>query len=145
MDELEPFVGEWVMAATFPNAPTIEHPDARTTFEWMPGRQLLIQRFRAPDPAPDGIAVIGFDIDRGTLLQHYFDARGVIRLYEMTFADGVWTLMRAKPDFSPLDFVQRYVGRFNEDQTTITGAWEIAHDHTTWEHDFELSYTKVKQ
>lgn len=145
MDELEPFIGEWAMAAVFPNGPAIEHPDARTTFEWMPGRQFLIQRFQAPDPAPDGIAIIGFDPERDTLLQHYFDARGVARVYEMSFADGVWTLTRTKPDFSPLDFSQRYVGRFSEDQTKITGAWEISNDHSTWERDFELNYTKVSK
>lgn len=131
------------MAATFPNAPTIEHPDARTTFEWMPGRKFVIQRWRAPDPAPDGIAVIGFDRGRDTLLQHYFDSRGVARLYEMTFDEGIWTLERTRPDFSPLDFSQRYFGRFGEDQMTITGNWQISHDGSTWEHDFELSYTKV--
>jgi hypothetical protein len=143
MDELEPFVGEWSLAATFPNRPTLEDPDARVIFEWMPGHRFLIQRWRAPDPAPDGIAVIGFDSGRGTLLHHYFDARGVARVYEMTFADGVWTLERTKPDFSPLDFSQRYLGRFSEDQRTISGAWEICHDGSTWEHDFELNYTKV--
>ena len=143
MDELEPFIGQWAMAATFANAPTIEHPDARTTFEWMPGRNFMIQRFRAPDPAPDGLAVIGFDSGTDTLLQHYFDSRGVARIYEMTFTDGVWTLTRTKPDFSPLDFSQRYVGRFSDDQRAIRGAWEISHDHSTWEHDFELNYTKI--
>jgi hypothetical protein len=145
MEELEPLIGEWAMAATFPNAPTIEHPDARTTFEWMTGRQFLIQRFHAPDPAPDGIAVIGFDADRDGYLQHYFDARGVARIYEMTFADGVWTLMRTKPDSSPLDFSQRFVGRFSEDRLTIDGTWEISHDGSTWGHDFALNYSKVSQ
>lgn len=143
MDELEPFIGEWAMAATFPNAPTLEDPSARTTFEWMPGRRFLIQRFQAPDPAPDGIAIIGFDAGRDTLLQHYFDSRGVARVYAMTFADGIWTLTRTKPDFSPLDFSQRYTGRFSEDQTAISGSWEISHDGSTWEHDFELNYAKV--
>jgi hypothetical protein len=143
MDELEPFIGEWAMAATFPNAPTMEDPGARATFEWMPGRQFLIQRWQAPDPAPDGIAVIGLDRGRDTLLQHYFDERGVARLYEMSFADGFWRLERNLPDFSPLDFSQRYVGRFSEDQRMIRGSWEICHDGTTWEHDFELTYTKV--
>lgn len=131
------------MAATFPNAPTIEDSAARTTFEWMPGRRFLIQRFRAPDPAPDGIAIIGFDAGRDILFHHYFDSRGVARVYEMTFVDGIWTLERTRPDFSPLDFSQRYVGRFSEDLRTITGAWEICHDGSTWEHDFELTYTKV--
>jgi hypothetical protein len=54
-----------------------------------------------PD-APDGIAIIGFDADKATLLQHYFDSRGVARVHQMTFADKLWTLQRlaAAPDFS---------------------------------------------
>ena len=64
-------------------------------FEWMPGEQFLIERWDVPVPeAPDGLAVIGFDEGRGTLLQHYFDSRGVARVYEMTLDDGVWTLAR---------------------------------------------------
>ncbi len=81
-----------------------------------------MQRWEVPDPAiPDGIAIIGFDPDRGTYLQHYFDSRGVARLYEMGFDDEVWTLRRESADFSPLDFAQRFMGRFSEDGRTITG------------------------
>lgn len=68
MDELEPFIGEWAMAATFPNAPTIEDPGARSTFEWMAGRQFLIQRFRAPDPSerslPGGLVELTYRVQR---------------------------------------------------------------------------------
>jgi hypothetical protein len=145
MDELEPFIGEWRMEAISPHFPSTGQEDARMVFEWMPGHRFLVQRWRAPDPAPDGIAVIGFDAARGTLLQHYFDSRGVARVYEMSFADGIWTLSRTKPDFPPLDFSQRYVGRFSEDRRTITGSWEICHDGSTWEHDFELDYARLKQ
>jgi hypothetical protein len=144
MDELEPFIGEWAMAATFPNAPTVQDTKARTTFEWLPGRQFLVQRWQAPSPAPDGIALIGFDPGRGTLLQHYFDSRGVARLYEMTFDDGVWTLLRTAPDFSALDFSQRFIGRFNEEKTVITGGWKTSEDGSSWLHDFKLSYTKLR-
>ncbi len=28
---------------------------------------------------------------------------------------------------------------------TITGAFEICHDGTTWEHDFDVTYTRVGQ
>ena len=47
------------------------------------------------------------------------------------------------PDFSPLDFAQRYTGTFSDDGTTIAGRWEIAHDGSTWEHDFDLTYTRM--
>jgi hypothetical protein len=45
-------------------------------------------------------------------LQHYFDSRGVARLYEMTFSGGVWNLLRNSSDFTPLEFSQRFSGTF---------------------------------
>ncbi len=61
----------------------------------------------------------------------------------MTLADNVWRLWRDEEDFSPLDFRQRYTGAVSDDGRTITGAWEICHDGETWEHDFDLSYSKI--
>ena len=76
-------------------------------------------------------------------LQHYFDSRGVARVYRMGFADGVWTLGRNEPDFSPLDFSQRYSGRFSDDGTSIDGVWEICEDGETWRKDFDLTYRRI--
>ena len=144
-DILEPFVGEWSLRATFPDMPSTD-AGARATFEWLPGKQFLIQRWEAPVPeAPDGIAIIGADPEsEGNFLQHYFDSRGVARLYKMRVCDGVWTLWRDEPDFSPLDFAQRYTGTFSDDGQTITGAWEINKNGTSWEHDFNLAYVKIR-
>ena len=141
---LDVLVGEWSMAARFEHLPAVEG-DARAVFEWMPGEQFLVERWSVPVPeAPDGIAIIGPDpSDSDRYLQHYFDSRGVARVYKMTLAGNVWTLWRDEPDFSPLDFRQRYVGTISDDGATIAGAWEICHDGVTWEHDFELSYTKL--
>jgi hypothetical protein len=77
-------------------------------------------------------------------LQHYFDSRGVVRLYEMTFDGTTWQLLRTKPDVTPLEFSQRYVGTFAPDGDTIEGAWETSDDlGATWEHDFELIYRRA--
>jgi hypothetical protein len=43
---------------------------------------------------------------------------------------------------APLDFSQRFTGTFSADGTTIVGGWEICHDATTWEHDFNLTYAR---
>jgi hypothetical protein len=133
------------MVATFKDVPPADL-GARVSFEWLPGERFLIQRWEVPIPeAPDGIAIIGADLERaGNYLQHYFDERGVARIYKMSVADGVWRLWRDEPDFSPLDFAQRYTGTFGDDGKTITGAWELSHDGTTWEHDFDLIYTKAE-
>lgn len=109
MAALDVFVGEWVIEARSDDVP----PDdigARMVFEWVPGQTFLVQRWSVPIPeAPDGIAIIGEDTSGdGGYIQHYFDSRGVARLYRMTLNDNVWTLWRDKADFSPLHFSQRY-------------------------------------
>jgi hypothetical protein len=139
---LEPFVGKWSMRADFPGAPP---SDLRglTVFEWAAGERFLLQRWEVTHPdAPDGVAIIGFDAERETYLQHYFDSRGVARVYEMSFTAGVWRLTRTAPDLSPLDFSQRFTATFSADRTRIEGEWEISHDGSSWEHDFDLTYAK---
>ena len=58
----------------------------------------------------------------------------------MTFTDGVWRLVRLAPGFS-----QRFTGTLSEDDSTITGSWEFSPDGSTWEHDFDLTYTRSAQ
>jgi hypothetical protein len=155
LQDLDVLVGEWAMEALFPDAPP-SGPAGRTVFEWMTGGQLLVQRWEVAVPeAPDGIAIIaGRGEGAGGVgpaseaagegyLQHYFDSRGVVRVYEMTLSDGVWELLRVKPDFSPLDFCQRFTGRFSDDGVTIDGRWEKSGDGAAWEPDFDLRYTRI--
>ncbi len=143
MKRLEPFVGEWSMGPVLPDAPPVD-VRARVTFEWMPGGRFLVERWEVPLPEfPDGLAVIGYDEERGAYLQHYFDSRGVVRLYAMTFDGRRWTLRREEADFSPLEFAQRYTGEFSEDGGTIRGRWEIKHPGQDWRTDFDLSYVRV--
>jgi hypothetical protein len=143
IERLDAFVGEWSIEAKFPDAPPTD-TRGRVVFEWMPGAQYLVERWEVAHPdAPDGIAIIGVDHSGEKYLQHYFDSRGVARVYEMSFDDGVWKLWRASADFTPLEFSQRFTGTFGDDGTTIDGRWEISHDGSTWELDFDLTYTKV--
>src|ERR1700733_280948 len=144
MGALEVFVGEWSMEPRFDGIPPADE-GARAAFEWLPGGQFLVQRWRVPVPeAPDGIAIIGSDPSKeDQYLQHYFDSRGVARLYRMTLQGNVWRLWRDDADFSPLDFGQRYTAKISGDGQTITGTWEICHDGTIWQRDFDLSYRRL--
>ena len=134
---LSALVGDWVLGD--PAAPV-----GRTSFSWLDGRRFLVQRWTVDIPdAPDGIAVIGLDAEGGGLVQHYFDSRGIARVYRMTLRDGVWKLWRTDPDFS-----QRFIGRIGPDGDTIAGAWETGPpdagpEDATFTHDFDLAYTKV--
>ncbi|MGQ0434404.1 MAG: hypothetical protein ACT452_18615 [Microthrixaceae bacterium] len=143
MKRLAPLVGEWSMEALFRDVPPMD-ARARVSFEWMPGARFLVERWDVHHPdAPDGIAIIGPDKSGDHYLQHYFDSRGVARVYEMSFDDGVWRLTRTTPDFTSLEFSQRFTGTLSDDGKSIAGRWEICHHGSTWEHDFDLTYTKV--
>ncbi len=138
IEALEPLIGDWKLEASFEDA-----EPGRATLEWALDRQFVLERSEAPDPAPDGLAILAWDEGRGGYLQHYFDSRGVVRLYDMTFENGVWTLTRTKPDFTPLSFYQRYIGTLSDDGNRIVGQWESSDDGTGWELDFELIYTRL--
>ena|SRR5947207_2915190 len=137
LDDLDALVGVWSIRVSLipPGQPP---PRAETSFEWLEGRRFLIQRWQVDHPdAPDGIAVVGVDNESGTCRQHYFDSRGEARIYEMSLSAGVWRLWRMHPGFS-----QRFTGTFDDSGNTISGSWELSKDGLTWEHDFDLTYTR---
>ncbi|HEX3788463.1 MAG TPA: hypothetical protein VHW44_11425 [Pseudonocardiaceae bacterium] len=142
---LDVFIGDWSMAARFPGDPGADGgPVGRSRFEWALGGQFLLQHVEIPIPeAPDSLAIVGTDPRTGDYAQHYYDSRGVARVYAMSFTNGLWTLTRESADFSPLDFGQRFTGTFSADRNTITGAWEKCPDGAEWEHDFALTYHRT--
>ncbi len=140
MERLEPFIGEWSVETSL--APPGEVV-GRTVFEWMLGGQFMAQRTEVPHPdAPDSVVITGRADAGDAYTQHYFDSRGVARVYAMTFRDGVWTLLRDTPDFTPLSFSQRFTGTFSDGGDTIAGQWESSHDGANWELDFTITYTR---
>jgi hypothetical protein len=145
LDRLEALIGTWEVEATFdagffgPGSPPITERGGRTTFEWLEGRFFLLQRFTVEHPAaPSGIAIIGAaGDDPETFQQHYFDSRGVARVYRMSLEGNVWKVWREAPGFW-----QRYEGRISEDGGRIQGAWEKSEDGAEWKHDFVLNYVR---
>jgi hypothetical protein len=146
IDELAPLIGTWRMDVEFPDGRQGPPQDmgARTVFEYGPDSAFLVQRWQVPHPqAPDGIAIITADPSGPGFVQHYFDSRGVVRVYTMTFAERTWTLERTKPDFSPLDFAQRWEAELSTDGQTIAGRWLHGAGDAGWSHDFALTYTRL--
>jgi hypothetical protein len=139
------FAGAWtcpphpaISTATTPTQARTRRNLARAV-RLVKGRcRFLVERTLGPAPAPDGLSIIGVDGDR--YVQHYFDSRGVARVYRMTFDGRLWTLERAEADFTPLDFSQRFTGTLDGD--VIEGRWEMARDHVTWELDFTLTFRR---
>jgi hypothetical protein len=112
------------------------------TFEWMDGGRFLIERSSGHPPFPSGLSLIGRtdpDDPSSPLVMHYFDSRGVARLYTVTLEGKVWTIARDGSDFS-----QRYHGTFSEDGNTFTGTWERSDgEGMPLHHDFDLVYRRI--
>jgi hypothetical protein len=151
LDRLERLVGQWNLESSFragqlgPDTPATVMRGGRTTFEWMDGGAFLIQRFTSTHAAPlsgtvSGMAVIGPVTDtEADFTQHYYDSRGVARVYHMTLEGDLWTLSREAPGFC-----QRYLATISPDSTVMTGAWEKSADRHEWEYDFGLTYRKIR-
>jgi hypothetical protein len=131
---LDVLVGEWTQIVSGHGDPT-----GTITFEWSLDERYLLQRSSLPAPFPESLAVIEYVEAADEFRQHYFDSRGVTRIYRMTLTGAEWMLLRTEPDFSELGFAQRFVGTIADDGRSVDGRWEQSHDGgTTWELDFGL-------
>ena len=150
LELLNRLVGTWTTQATHPTVPgVVVHGTA--IIEWLEGERFLIHRARTDHPDfPDAISIIGLTgrdrIDSATgtppmaagtsqLRMHYFDSRGVFRVYEVSMDDASWRLWRDAPGFS-----QRFTGTLADRGDTIVGRWQLCRDDLHWDDDLEITY-----
>lgn len=152
LEALDLLVGTWTTQATHPALPGVV-VNGTVAIEWLEGQRFLVIRARNDHPDfPDSISVVGFtDRDRadnraeaerstpGTtqMHMHYFDSRGVFRVYEASIDDEAWRLQREASGFS-----QRFTGAFAPDGGTITGRWQVRQDDVHWDDDLEITYRR---
>ena len=134
IEQLEPFVGTWRVETSLGDMA------AETTFESVLGGAFLLQRSEIEMPeAPDALCLIGVAGEH--FRQYYFDSRGVVRTYAMTFDGTTWTLTREEPEITPQTWLQRYYGELRGDR--IDGRWEKTEPgESEFTLDFELSYMR---
>jgi hypothetical protein len=152
-NELKPFgrlVGTWSTEATHPAMPGVV-VQGRADFEWLQGERFLILRSRQDHPDfPNSISLIGsMEDDRvapgartaehsdAPLSMHYFDERGVFRVYEAAMDETTWKLLRQAPGFS-----QRFVGTFADNGHSLSGLWQLSRDDVHWEDDLRITYRR---
>jgi hypothetical protein len=134
MTDLDALIGAWETEATHPAFPGVVVP-GRSTFEWLHGEKFVIQRAETTHPDfPDSVSVIG-DFD-GRTEMHYYDSRGVHRIYGLAFDGAELTIWRDDPGFA-----QRFSGRLEGD--TLHGVWGLCRDGSTWNDDLAVRWRKV--
>lgn len=145
---LEAFIGEWDMMFSIDG---LAVGRGWAIFSWLEDHSFVVQQADAELSVP-GMAVkrsanspmplttiIGFDDLSNHFSMLYADARGVLRIYQMSFRDGIWKLWRDAPGF-----FQRFTATFSDENEIITGCWETSSDGLMWEYDFEVTYSKVR-
>ena len=99
MRRLEGLVGEW--GVTMTHAWFLDSLDTEikgsATFEWL-ADAFLVMRSRWEDDSTQEF-VFGRNDARDAFVVFSHDDRGVYRVFDTTFADGEWTLLREDPDF----------------------------------------------
>ena len=139
LKNLDILVGEWELLGTWPQD-TSAVLRGHASIQWVEGGAFLLYQWQIDQPEfPNATAMIGPDDVAGTYSMLYFDSRGVSRIYEMSFNEGIWKLWRNWPGFS-----QRFTGRFSEGQNRIMSQWEKSTNGLEWEHDFDLVYKRVE-
>ena len=137
-DVLEPLIGRWEI-------PVGDGEPGEATFAWALGRRFVEMRTSVPvEGAPDGLMIIAPAAGGDGFTQHYFDSRGVVRLYAMRFDGREWTLERREPDFSRArlppalrgDALRRRVA----DRRPLA---DLARRRRDFEVDFPLSYVRA--
>ena len=139
---LEPLAGEWEVEirwspkthALVGGPPAVR---SRNRFEWIENGRFLVLRQGGDDGPPQATLAMGRDDGGEEYCVLYADARGVSRVYRMSFHDRIWRMWRDAPGFS-----QRFEGRLSDDGRTLEAHWDKSIDGHTWERDFDLTYTR---
>ncbi len=127
-------VGAWTTQATHPALPgTIVSGTAEV--RWLEGERFLIWHSHSDHPDfPDPISIIG---DTDGLQWHYFDSRGVHRVYEFRVLENGLEMARDAPEFS-----QRMTVTFEDDDDTMEGLGRLSRDDETWADDLQITYRR---
>jgi hypothetical protein len=166
---LDPLVGAWATEASHPALPGVV-VQGSADVEWLEGERFLILRTRAEHADfPDAVSIIGqMGRDRvepaasdaaasgagsaaaasdARLCMHYFDSRGVFRVYEAAIDGASWRLWRYAPGFS-----QRFTGTFADGGDTIIGLWQACEDPVApdtasqekvrWQDDLRITFRR---
>ena len=146
MKDFEPLIGEWHGEGSIPIEPPMSI-SVLATIERL-GEFIVFRSKGEPAEVPDNISIIGGAPDGEPQPMHYFDDRGVERLYLTTIEASTWTIWRAPGEdwngpHGP-GFNQRFIGEISADGRTIVGRWErgMGDAGERWEVDFPMTYVR---
>jgi hypothetical protein len=147
MKAFEPLIGDWHGEGEFPSDPPMKMA-ANARIERM-GEFIVFSSKGEPADLPDSVSIIGGAPDAEPQPMHYFDSRGVKRLFMTALEGSTWMIWRAPgEDWNGPDgpgFNQRFIGEISADGRTIEGRWErgMGTAGDEWVLDFPFTYVRT--
>jgi hypothetical protein len=132
MSALDRLLGTWEFTTHHSAVP--EPVTGRQRYERVLDGAFVLQHWAYDHPDfPDAITLMSDD------RYHYFDVRGITRVFELEVDEAGWSMIRLDKDFS-----QRSTASFRgPDAMESTG--EVSHDNgATWQPDFTMTYRRVE-
>ena len=132
MSALDRLLGTW--GITMHHSAMSEPITGRQRYERVLDGAFVLQRWTYDHPDfPDAMALLSND------RYHYFDVRGITRVFDFEVDEAGWSMIRLDEDFS-----QRSTARFHgPDAVESTG--EVSHDNgVTWQPDCTMPYRRVE-
>ena len=146
MKDFHRLIGEWHGEGVMPIDPPMTI-SVEATVESL-GKFIVFRSVGKPADVPDSVSIIGGAPDGDPQPMHYFDSRGVKRLFLTALEGSTWKIWRAPgEDWNGPDgpgFNQRFIGEISSDGNTIVGRWErgMGDAGDQWELDFPLTYVR---
>ena len=132
---LDALIGEWDTTGTHPLIK--ETIRGHASFEWLAGHTFLIWRGAStPEIVPTFISVLGDVTAADDFPLHYFDARGVARVYTARVDRDVLRFWRDHPGFS-----QRATVSIDRHGDVVAWRTEL-NEHGGWKPDLEMTYKR---
>jgi hypothetical protein len=132
MSALDRLLGTWEF--TMLHSAMSEPVTGRQRYERVLDGAFVLQHCEYYHPDfPDAMALLSDD------RYHYFDGRGITRVFDFDVDEAGWSMICLDEDFS-----QRSTARFRgPDAMESTG--EVSHDNgVTWQPDFTMTYQRVE-
>jgi hypothetical protein len=149
MKEFEPLIGEWHGEGEYPMEPPMKMSVEAKVKRL--GEFIVFSSVGEPAELPDSISIIGGAPQGEPQPMHYFDARGVMRLYMTALEGFTWRIWLAPgEDWNGSQgpgFNQRFIGEISADSNRIDGRWErgMGAAGEDWEIDFPINYIRKAQ
>ena len=132
MSALDQLLGTWEFSMH--HSAMSEQVTGQQRYERVLNGAFVLQHWTYDHPDfPDAMALLSED------QYHYFDVRGIVRVFILEINDGGWSMVRLDEDFS-----QRFTARFRS-PNVIDTTGELSHDAgVTWQPDFTMTLQRIE-